>query len=259
MARGLSLYAEGASFLHRAHPFTKAALTLGAIALAFIVPSLPWVLGISAVLLALIIAAGVLRRYLVVTVAILFPIVLLLLIVQGSANPENRTVLIPLGPLSIYSEGILIAILAAARIFDLVTATFLFSFTTRPADLTEALIQRGLSPRIGYVIQSALQIIPQTLEQADRIRDAQRARGLETEGRLWVRARAYLPLLLPLVLSSLVATQERAMALEVRGFGLPGRRAARYVIADRPVERALRWVIPVVVVAAIAWRSAGWR
>jgi energy-coupling factor transport system permease protein len=257
--RGLSLYAEGASPLHGAHPFTKGALTLGAIALGFIVPSLAWVLGIGALLVLLVIWAGVLGRYAVLALAVLAPITLLLVIVQGIVNPANHTVLIPLGPLSVYSEGVLIAILAAARIFDLVTATFLFSFTTRPADLTEALMQRGLSPRIGYVIQSALQIIPQTLEQADRIREAQRARGLETEGRIWVRARAYLPLLLPLVLSSLVATQERAMALEVRGFGLPGRRLARYVVADSSVQRAFRWSILGIVLAALAARVAGWR
>jgi len=120
-------------------------------------------------------------------------------------------------------------------------------------------MQKGLSPRIGYVVQSALQIIPQTLESADRIRDAQRARGLETEGRLLTRARAFLPLLLPVVLSSLVATEERAMALEVRGFGLRAARRARYVIPDSGAQRVVRWSLVVLVPVALAARVAGWR
>ena len=68
MAGGLSLYAEGESLLHRAHPLTKGALTLSAIALAFTVPSLPWVLGELLVLVALSALAGVLRRLFAVAV-----------------------------------------------------------------------------------------------------------------------------------------------------------------------------------------------
>ncbi|HYM51306.1 MAG TPA: energy-coupling factor transporter transmembrane component T [Candidatus Limnocylindrales bacterium] len=259
MARGLSLYAEGASPLHRAHPLTKGTFTLCAIALAFIAPSWPFVLAIGVLLLSLLAIAGVLRRFVVVAAAVLLPITILLILVQSLANPHNQTVLVPLGPLAIHREGIGIGLLAAARIADLVAATFLFSFTTRPQDLAEALMQRGLSPRLGYVVQSALQIIPQTLEAADRIRDAQRARGLETEGSLVVRARAYIPLLFPVVLSSLVATQERAMALEVRGFGLKVARVDRYRIPDSMAQRVLRWGLLVLVLLALAARIRGWR
>lgn len=120
-------------------------------------------------------------------------------------------------------------------------------------------MQRGLSPRMGYVLQSALQIIPQTLEMAGRIQDAQRARGLETEGSLPRRARAYLPLMLPLVLSSLVATQERAMALEVRGFGLRVKRLSRFEFTDSVPQRVLRWLLALAVPGAVVVRLAGWR
>jgi len=259
VARGLSLYVEGRSPLHRAHPFTKGVLTLSAIALAFIAPSWAWVVGIGLLVILLQLIAGVFRRFLVVAITLLAPITVLLLIVQGLVNPANRTVVVPAGGFSLYREGLLIALLTAARLVDLIAATFLFSFTTRPQDLAEALIQKGLSPRIGYVVQSALQIIPQTLEMVSRIQDAQRARGLETEGRLLTRARAFIPLLLPVVLSSLVATQERAMALDVRGFGLPGARRQRYVLPDSGGQRVLRWVLVALVPAAVVARILGWR
>lgn len=259
MAGGLSLYAEGESLFHRAHPLTKGVLTLSAIALAFIAPSTWWVVAVLVVLLALVATAGVLRRLFAVALAILLPITLLLLAVQGFANPNNRTELFALGPIVYYREGLAFAAFSSLRIACLVCATFLFSFTTRPADISEALMQRGLSPRMGYVLQSALQIIPQTLEMAGRIQDAQRARGLETQGSLPRRARAYLPLMLPLVLSSLVATQERAMALEVRGFGLPVKRIARYLFVDSTPQRVLRWGLVLAVPVAIVARFAGWR
>lgn len=258
MAGGLSLYAEGQSLLHRAHPLTKGVLTLSAIALAFIVPSIWWVLGLALVLLVLVLLAGVIRRLVAVALAILLPISVLLIVVQGFANPHNHTALFGLGPFVWYREGVEIAVLAALRISCLVMATFLFSFTTRPADITEALMQRGLSPRMGYVLQSALQIIPQTLDMAGRIQDAQRSRGLETEGSIRRRARAYLPLMLPLVLSSLVATQERAMSLEVRGFGLPVKRVWRHEFVDTAVQRVARWLMALAVPGAIVARIAGW-
>jgi energy-coupling factor transporter transmembrane protein EcfT len=65
--------------------------------------------------------------------------------------------------------------------------------------------------------------------------------------------------LLPVVLSSLVATQERAMALEVRGFGLPGPRVPRYVVPDSVFQRALRWILGLLVLLALTARVAGWR
>lgn len=259
MARGLSLYVEGGSVLHRAHPLTKGVMTLSAIALAFVLPSIGWVLGLLAVLLGLVLTAGVLRRLLAVAVVVLLPITALLLAVQGLVNPANRTVAVAVGPVALYREGLQVAALAALRIACLVMATFLLSFTTRPADLAEALVQRGLSPRMGYVLQSALQVIPLTLETAVRIQDAQRARGLETEGSLLRRARAYVPLLLPLVLSSLVATQERAMALEVRGFGRQVRRISRRVFPDSAAQRLARWALALAVPAAVGLRLAGWR
>jgi energy-coupling factor transport system permease protein len=266
VARGLSLYAEGESLVHRAHPLTKGALSLSAIALAFVLPSLPWVVGeaVALVLVAVILSllmktAGILRRLFAVAAVILLPIVLLLLVVQGFANPANRTVAFAVGPVVYYREGLAIAALASLRITCLVLATFLFSFTTKPADITEALLQRGLSPRMGYVLLSALQIIPQTLEMATRIQEAQRARGLETGGSLLRRSRAYLPLMLPLVLSSLVATQERAMALEVRGFGMPVKRVRRYELADSGLQRLLRWLFILAVPIAILLRILGWQ
>ena len=243
--------------MHRAHPLTKGAITLVAIALAFISPSLPWILAIAIVLIVLLVLAGVVARFLPVAFGILLPITILLLLVQGFANPANRTVFVSVGPISFYREGLAIAVSTAARVFCLISATFLLTFTTRPSDLAEALMQRGLSPRFGYVVQAALQMIPQSLESADRIRDAQRARGLETEGPLIRRARAYLPLLLPLVLSSLVATQERAMALEVRGFGLKVRRYPRIDLHDTPAQRVLRWFLVALVPLAVLGRVLG--
>lgn len=259
MSAQLTLYAQGSSAVHRAHPATKGLLMLVAIALAFLAPSLPWVLGLLALLLALLAASGVLRRFGAVALVVVAPLTVVLVVVQGFIDPLQAPPLFALGPLRFGGAGALSGLLAAVRIACLTAAAFLFSFTTRPADLAEALMQRGLPAALGYVLQSTLQVIPQTLGSVARIRDAQRARGLETDGPVLRRARAYVPLLVPVVLSSLIATQERAMALEVRGFGLPVPRMPRYRLADSAAQRALRWALVALLAVAVVARILVWR
>ena len=64
-------------------------------------------------------------------------------------------------------------------------------------------------------------MIPQMSANAKVIQDAQRARGIETEGTLKARARAFLPMLLPLLISSFSTAEEKSLALETRGFNYP--------------------------------------
>ena len=80
------------------------------------------------------------------------------------------------------------------------------------------------------MINSVFQIVPQMMKTKDTIVDAQRSRGMETEGSLMTRIKAFLPLISPVVMSALINTRERAIALEVRGFG---RKNKKTFINDR--------------------------
>jgi energy-coupling factor transport system permease protein len=111
--------------------------------------------------------------------------------------------------------------------------------STRPDDLMEALIDRGASPRFAFVVLSAIQTIPRMLDKASRILDAQRSRGLATEGRFAARARAIVPLLGPLVIGSLIDVRERSLALEARAFGSSHQRTAYREVPIGDVDRRL--------------------
>ena len=71
----------------------------------------------------------------------------------------------------------------------------------------DELEKSGFSPRFGYIINSVFQILPQMLAARDVIADAQRSRGMETEGNMLVRIKAFLPLISPVVMSSLINTR----------------------------------------------------
>jgi energy-coupling factor transport system permease protein len=95
------------------------------------------------------------------------------------------------------------------------------------------------------------------VERANVIASAQRARGLDTEGSIRARLRGVLPLVGPVILSSLTEVEERSLALEVRAFGRPGRRHLLWRLPDTRPQLLARVVMLAALVAAVALRLAG--
>ena len=118
----------------------------------------------------------------------------------------------------------------------------------------DELEKSGFSPKFGYVINSVFQILPQMMATKDTITDAQRSRGMETEGNLLARMKAFLPLISPVVMSSLINTRERAIALDVRGFG---RKQKKTWLYDRPKckwDPVARVILIGLMIITIVWR-----
>lgn len=124
-----------------------------------------------------------------------------------------------IGVITFYREGVLFAVRIGCNILNMLLSFGIFVLTTSPQELVDELEKSGFSPKFGYIINSVFQILPQMMATRDVIADAQRSRGMETEGNMLVRIKAFLPLISPVVMSSLINTRERAIALEVRGFG----------------------------------------
>lgn len=241
----LILYVPGKSWLHRLDPMTKLLMTAVGLALTFLLASAAGGAVLLAALLLILGTGGVLSRARSVFIGVAV-IAATFLIVQALVHPGNVHELARLGPLVVYKEGLLVGLRLALRLYDILAATLIIVLATNPSDLTEAIVRRGASPRLGYVMTAVLQIVPTMMAQTAAISDAQRSRGLETEGSLWTRIRAFLPLMGPLVTSSLIATEERALALEVRGFGSRTRPTFLKKEARPPYAAAVRaacWVL----------------
>lgn len=143
------------------------------------------------------------------------------------------------------------------RLFAISTSIGLFGLTTEPRSFVLDLERRGLSPRFAFVALATLEAVPAMVERAGIIQSAQRARGLDTEGSVRARLRGVLPLVGPVVLSSLTETEERSLALEVRAFGRPGARHLLWQIADSAGQRVLRYVLVLALLGAIVLRLTG--
>ncbi|MBR4621959.1 MAG: energy-coupling factor transporter transmembrane protein EcfT [Ruminococcus sp.] len=125
----------------------------------------------------------------------------------------------------ITDEGIQTAIFMTVRIICLIVGTSLLTYTTSPIDLTDA-IERLLSPlkklrvpvhELAMMMTIALRFIPTLIEETDKIMAAQKARGAELEtGSILHRAKALIPILIPLFVSSFRRAEELALAMECR-------------------------------------------
>ena len=117
--------------------------------------------------------------------------------------------------------------------------------------------RRGLGRRGEFVIGAAVRTVPRMIERAGEIVDAQRARGLDTQGGPLRRIRGILPLAGPMISSALGEVEERTLALEARAFSAPGRRTLIRRLPDSNVQRAVRWGSVAIVVAVVGATLTG--
>ncbi len=185
------------------------------------------------------------------------PLVASILIVNTFFYPGATDTIVALGPVQATWTGLAEALQAALRVLAFALSVALLGLTTEVDDLLDDLEHRGLGRRAIFVIGSAIRTIPRMIERAGEIVDAQRARGLDTEGSPWRRIRGLVPLAGPMILSALSEVEERTMALEARAFSAPGRRATLRPQPDRPAERVLRWGLVIGALALVALSVSG--
>lgn len=202
------------------------------------------------------VAAGVgrsLRRFVLATI----PIVASIMLINTFLYPGATDVLARVGPFAATGTGLVVALQAMLRVVAFALSVAVFSLTTPTDDLLADLERRGLGRRPAFIIGSAIGMVPGMAERAGDIVEAQRARGLDTEGSIRGRIRGILPLAGPMVFSSLSEVEERTVALEARAFSGPGRRTVLRVLPDSSAQRAARWILGLGSIATIAASIAG--
>ena len=159
---------------------------------------------------------------------------------------KGETLLVEFGIIKIYLEGVYGAAFLMVRIMVLIMSTSLFlTYTTTPIALTDG-IENLLSPlrvvrfpvhSLAMLMSIALRFIPTLMEETDKIINAQKARGVDfSSGGLIKRAKALIPILIPLFVSVFRRADELAMAMECRcyrgGEGRTKLRVSRLHFAD---------------------------
>lgn len=202
------------------------------------------------------VAAGVGGNVARRTAVVAAPVVVAVVLVAALTRP-GTTVLFVLGPFDVTLEGVDFASRITLRLIVMAGALVLFGLTAPVRAVVADLERRGASPRLTYAVAASLDAVPAMLERGRTIRDAQRARGLDTEGSIGARLRGVLPLAAPAVLGAIHDVEARTLALETRGFGRPGRRHVLWAPPDSAAERVARWVLVGALVVLLAGTASG--
>ena len=225
-------------FFKQLYPLTKLFLSLTLILSAFIVPS--YIYGYSMIIICGIIVS-------------LFWLFTAIFIIQSIFLPSGE-VWMKFGFISIYKEGVMKAVNLTSKLTAVVSALTMLTLITPVKTFTLALEKKGLNPKAAFILMLTLQMIPEMKKQANVIMDSQKARGVETEGNVFVRAKALIPVFIPLVLSSIANTEERAIMLEARGFSIGEKRTILYDIEETKNDKIMKIMLAIFIVLCIVWR-----
>ena len=243
----LGQYFPGNTVVHRMDPRTKLLFTVLYIVALFMAGS-PLSYGILfAVLAGCVLLSRIRLKVLLRSMrAVIFIVVLtgLLNLFYTPAGP-GESPLLSFWVFRVYPAGVWAASLMVLRIILLICCTFLLTYTTSPILITDGL-ESLLGPlkkiklpvhELAMMMSIALRFIPTLIEETDKIMSAQKARGASFDtGNLVQKAKALVPLLVPLFISSFRRADELAVAMECRcyhgGEGRTKLRQLRYAGRD---------------------------
>jgi energy-coupling factor transport system permease protein len=211
---------------------------------------------IVAIMLVLASLGGVLRRLVRASFLLTLPIAISVVLVSVFTR-AGTTVIFQIGPFDATVEGVDFAAQTVLRLFAISTSIGLFILTTDPRAFVLDLERRGVPPRAAFVAVATIEAVPTLVDRAAVIGESQRARGLDTEGSFRARLRGILPLVGPVILTSLTDVEERSLALETRAFSRPGKRYLLWTMTDTTWERVVRWLLFGAFLALVAFRVAG--
>ncbi|MBE6703154.1 MAG: energy-coupling factor transporter transmembrane protein EcfT [Ruminococcaceae bacterium] len=227
----LGQYYPAQSPIHRLDARIKVILAILYIVCTFLCKSALGfaVLALSAILLILLSRVPlrtVFRAIRPILFIMMFTAVFNLFLTRGEGDPLWAWTVTPKWTMQIFEEGIYSAVFMVIRIVVLILGTSIFlTYTTTPIALTDA-IESLLSPlriirlpvhEFAMMMSIALRFIPTLMEETTKIMNAQKARGVDfAHGSLIKRAKALVPILIPLFVSSFRRADELATAMECR-------------------------------------------
>lgn len=220
----LGQYLPGNSAIHRMDPRTKLLLMIAYIFAVFLVDKIPTFAIIVAFIIIVTLVARIPMRYMLKAIKPL-RLILPIMFLFNLFLVRTGNLMIEWWIFKIYDDGLKNAFFIVFRLITLVVGTSLLTLTTTPISLTDGLEKLMLPFKLirfpvhelAMMMTIALRFIPTLIEEADKIQKAQLARGADFEsGNVIKRAKAMLPVLIPLIVNSFRHASELAMAMESR-------------------------------------------
>lgn len=198
-----------------------------------------WQFGVALVVIGTIMAVytGVFRKYIRSLLVIAVPLLLLTMVMRQLqyAHVPGNTPLIDIFGWQWYREPFKMSMDIAWYIIGFSSVLLIYFLNTEMKDLMLALENRGVTHVASYIMLSSMQSIIDMKKSADIIIESQKARGIETDGNIIVRMKAFFPTLGPILLSAMSGTEEKAIAMDARAFSHEGGHTYLRVLKPVPV------------------------
>ncbi|MFF5996282.1 energy-coupling factor transporter transmembrane component T [Lysinibacillus sp. KU-BSD001] len=250
-------YIPGDSFVHRLDPRSKLMFVFAFIVIVFLANNV-MTYGLLLAFTAAVIFMSRIRLYFLING--LKPVILLMIFtfLLHILFTREGNIIVDLGFLKIYEEGLKQGIFISVRFLVLVFVTSILTLTTSPISITDG-IETLLNPlkkiklpvhELALMMSISLRFIPTLMDETDKIMKAQMARGSDlSAGPLKDRLKAIVPLLVPLFVSAFKRAEDLATAMEVRGYrGGEGRTRYRQLKWDSGDTLALLSLVVMAVV-----------
>lgn len=211
------------TFMHRLDPRVKLIGVFAYIITIFFVDDFISFIPFAILLISMLYTAKIPIKSVFKSLRPLLFIIIITAIINLFTAPGNT--LVSFGKLTITDQGVYRTIFTIIRLVLIILTTSMLTYTTSPMELTDGL-EKLFSPlkRFGFpagelamMISISLRFIPTLFDEANKIRMAQMARGADFEsGNIFNRAKAMIPLLVPLFINSFKRSDELATAMEAR-------------------------------------------
>ena len=260
----LGQYYQTESVIHRLDPRVKLVGTIAYIVSLFLVNDVWGYLVAALFLAAMIKLSNVPFKFMVKGMKAIMFLLMLTVVFNMFLTPGEA--LISVWKLTITKEGLKLAIMMAVRLTFLIIGSSVMTLTTTPNNLTDGM-ENLMNPlrkfkvpvhEIAMMMSIALRFIPILMEETDKIMKAQIARGADFEsGNIIKKAKALVPLLVPLFISAFRRANDLAMAMEARCYrGGDGRTKMKPLVYARRDVLAYVCIVGYLVVSIVAGRIA---
>ncbi|MDF0727546.1 energy-coupling factor transporter transmembrane protein EcfT [Cytobacillus sp. S13-E01] len=219
-------YVPGTSLIHRMDPRAKLLMIFFYVFIVFLANNFITYAFLGTITFTIVFLTGIHIRFLLAGLKPILWIIIFTFLLQIFMT-KGGDIIVSLGWLDIYEEGLKQGIFIALRFLFLILMTTLLTLTSTPIEITDGM-EALLSPfkRIGLPVHElalmmsiSLRFIPTLMQETEKIIKAQSARGADfTSGPIKDRVKAIVPLLVPLFISSFKRAEDLATAMEARGY-----------------------------------------
>lgn len=247
------IYLDNNSFIHHLDPRTKITVFLLTFVAILLYENPVWMLPVAFLVILQVIISGSARnllriRYILIVLTI-SSLVLWNLFSKG-VTPLFWILTV---------ESFLFALARMMLMILMICTGMILISTTRNEELVLGMIRMGMPYRVGFAISTALRLVPTIASSTVTISQAQRSRGLDLDsGNILERIRKFLPLLVPVFISTIRSTNIFGMALESKGFGAREKRTFYLKLQMRTADYAVLVFSFLFVAVSIFFRLMGY-